>query len=152
MASVLFVDDEAALRRAVQRWLGRSGVTVHTARGVAGAKRCFAHHRIDGAFVDVWLGDGTGYELYDWIRAHHPAVAERVVFLTGDIVPSPISDERLQATGRPLLTKPFELSTLDRWVAQWTRHEAPRAPDTNDSTGASARGAQRGVPPPERDA
>ena len=135
MVSVLFVDDEAALRRAVQRWLQRSGMTVHTTRSVAGAKRCFALHHIDGAFLDVWLSDGTGYELYDWIRTHHPAVAERFVFLTGDIIPNPIADERLQATGRPLLTKPFELSALERYVRQWARTEGRRATgDAHDSS------------------
>src|SRR5207253_596279 len=94
---------------------------VHTARSVRSAKQCFERHAIDGAFIDVWLDDGTGYDLYEWIRANYPAVAERVVFLTGDIVPNPIADDRLQATGRPLLTKPFDLADLERSVHQWRR-------------------------------
>src|ERR687886_520714 len=85
MPAILFVDDEAALRRAAQRWLERTGVTVHTASSILGAKQSLARNPVDGAFLDVWLGDGSGFELYAWIQAHYPRLVNRVAFMTGDV-------------------------------------------------------------------
>jgi DNA-binding response OmpR family regulator len=119
MPAILIVEDEVPLRRAVRRWLQRGRLTVHTAGSVAAAKRCFARHAIDAAVIDVWLRDGTGVALYEWIRAQRPAVAARVAFVTGDIRDSPIADVRLESLGRPVLVKPFELAQLDALVARW---------------------------------
>jgi DNA-binding NtrC family response regulator len=126
MPVILFVDDEEPLRRAVRRWLGRRGVEVRCARGVKSAKGCFARYHVGGAFLDVWLGDGTGIELYAWIRDQHPEVADRVAFLSGDIAGQAVADRRLESLGRPVLTKPFEFAELERLVDQWLGVDAPR--------------------------
>ena len=39
--------------------LRRAGHLVHTAASIAEAKRLVEAHDFDGAFIDVWLGDGT---------------------------------------------------------------------------------------------
>jgi DNA-binding NtrC family response regulator len=120
MATVLYVDDDEALRDVVRTWLERSGHVVHTADGVASAKACVAAHEFDGAFVDVWLDDGTGFELHGWLESQAPALARRVVFVTGNIVEG--ADEagrRLRALGQPVLAKPFGLRQLDPFVAAW---------------------------------
>lgn len=119
MAVVLYVDDEASIRRAVHYWLARRGHDVHTARSVAGAVRCVKQFPFEVIFIDVWLGDGSGLDLYGWIREHHPRLAEATIFVTGDSLMRPDMRDRLLATNRPILDKPFDLSDLDTYVSKW---------------------------------
>jgi len=119
MPSILYVDDETPLRRAVQAWLGHRGVSVVTARSVEDAIAVLAAEPVDGAFVDLWLVDGSGFELYAHIGEHYPALAPNVAFITGDIVPAETTATQLAMFGRPVLFKPFDLSELDRYVRRW---------------------------------
>ena len=121
MPTVLYVDDEAPLRRAVATWLGRRGTAVHQASSIDCAKECLAEHVVDGAFIDLWLADGSGFELFDWLVDNHPAVAANVVFVTGDILRTPELQRHFDMLDRPVLTKPFDLTELDRFVERWSR-------------------------------
>jgi len=119
MATVLYVDDEPAIRRLVRRWFERRGVTIITAESVDEARRIFTDHDVAGAFIDVWLGKETGFDLYAWITQHRPQLKERVVFITGDIDAGVADGTQLQALGRTVIAKPFELEDLDVFVRQW---------------------------------
>ena len=118
--SVLYVDDEPPLRKAVHAWLGQQGVDVQSARSIAEAMRLLEGRRFDGAFIDLWLSDGSGFEVFDWIARHDPRLAQRVVFITGDILPTSETQQRLDAARRPVLPKPFDLELLDRYVREWS--------------------------------
>lgn len=120
MATVLYVDDDDALRDVVGTWLRRSGHVVHTAGSIAEAKRLVEAHDFDGAFIDVWLGDGTGFELHGWLESHAPRLAKHAVFVTGDVVHPASESGRLRALGRPVLAKPFLLGELDPHVVRWS--------------------------------
>ena len=120
MATVLYVDDEPAIRRLVRRWFERRGVTLITAESAAAARRVFREYDISGAFIDVWLGRETGFDLYAWIAEHLPHLRERVVFITGDVAPDLPGGHDLQALGRAVIAKPFDLDMLDVYVRQWT--------------------------------
>jgi DNA-binding response OmpR family regulator len=131
MATVLYVEDEAALRRAVHAWLEGRGDEVCSARTIGGAKEHLAEREFDGVFIDLWLPDGSGFELFDWIAERDAALAERVAFVTGDIIPSDATARQLAMLGRPLLVKPFDLAELDWQVRAWTERrpaDAPRPP------------------------
>jgi DNA-binding response OmpR family regulator len=145
MAKILYVDDERAIARAVLVWLSRKGVEVTRAHSVAGARRCLARHRFDGAFLDVWLGDGTGFDLYELVQREHPELAPHVAFVTGDTVPRAEVGRRLAELGRPVLTKPFDLSDLETWVDVWTAGPARATPASPAAPDARA---PRDVPPP----
>jgi DNA-binding NtrC family response regulator len=119
MATVLYVDDEDAIRRAVSAWLTRRGHTVHTAGTLADARDLLASQAIDGAFIDVWLGAESGLELQDWIEEHRPELSLRIVFVTGDLGASEIARSSAGKLGRPVLAKPFELQELDTFVHSW---------------------------------
>ena len=129
MTTVLYVDDEPPLRRAVHAWLKRHGTVVHVARGIEAAKECLARHDdVDGVFIDLWLSDGSGFELFDWLAEHNPALARNVTFVTGDIVRTPATQSQLRMLERPLLTKPFDLTELDHFVELWGSGDAPADP------------------------
>ena len=119
MATVLYVDDETALRRAVQAWLERRGDAVVAARTICEARDRLAGRDFDGLFIDLWLPDGTGFELIDWIAERDPDLAERVVFVTGDVVPAADTARQLAMLGRPVLAKPFDLLEVERVVRGW---------------------------------
>ena len=120
MAAVLYVDDEDSIRRALRSWLTRRGHTVYTAGSTDEARAVLERHHVDGAFIDIWLGDESGFDLFELIDMHWPRVAENAVFVTGDIIRDPEIDRSIAALGRPLLVKPFELGELERLVKGWT--------------------------------
>ena len=119
MATVLYVDDEDAIRRAVVTWLTRKGHVVHVASTVAAARSLLETQPIDGAFIDLWLGDESGLELQDWIDEHRPDFASNIVFVTGDLVTDDSSSHVLSRLGRPVLGKPFDLQQLEVWAERW---------------------------------
>lgn len=120
MASVLYVDDEDAIRRAVVTWLTRRGHTVHAAPSVAAARELLAAHAVDGVFIDLWLGEESGLELQAWIDEHRPELSERIVFVTGDVVADLPADATRKGLGLPVLSKPFDLMRLDEWAVRWS--------------------------------
>ena len=121
MATVLYVDDEAAIRRLVRRWFEKRGVTIITAESAEEARRLFTEHDVAGAFIDVWLGKETGFDLYAWVAQHRPQLKERIVFITGDVDAGVAEGTQLQALGRTVIPKPFELADLETHVREWAR-------------------------------
>ena len=121
MATVLFVDDEPSIRRAVHYWLERRGYEVHSAGSIADALELLRQHPFHGAFIDLWLPDGLGFELQAEIQRNHPKLARNIVFVSGDILPDASVRDQLFALGHPILTKPFDLDELDHYVRAWVR-------------------------------
>ena len=121
MATVLFVDDEPSIRRAVHYWLERRGHEVHSASTIAEAIDLLGKYRFEGAFIDLWLPDGLGFELYAEIQRHYGKLARNIVFVSGDILPDANVRGQLQALGHPILSKPFDLDELDHFTRAWVR-------------------------------
>jgi DNA-binding response OmpR family regulator len=119
LATVLYVDDERAIARALKSWLTRRGHVVYTAASLEEAKKVLDTSQVDGAFIDIWLGSESGFDLFEWLDMNQPRVAANVVFVTGDIVPDRPVQQALDAYARPVLVKPFELSELEGIVRGW---------------------------------
>jgi CheY-like chemotaxis protein len=124
MGAVLYVDDEPAMRRLVQQWLEHRGIDVRAADGIVGAQRACTLNQLDGIFIDIWLKDGSGFELYSWLEEHYPALARNTVFVTGDVTPQRDTGRRLKALGMPVLAKPFDLKELERYARGWSKGKA----------------------------
>jgi DNA-binding response OmpR family regulator len=119
LATVLYVDDERAIARALKSWLTRRGHVVHTAASLDEARAILAASQVDGAFIDIWLGTQSGFDLFEWLDMNQPSVAANVVFVTGDISPDRPVQQALDSYARPVLVKPFELSELESIVRGW---------------------------------
>ena len=78
---VLLIDDDAPLRRSLQRAMERRGFTVHVGESSREALSLAAAARPTYAVVDMRLEDGSGVELVGRLRELHPEL--RVVILTG---------------------------------------------------------------------
>ena len=117
VATLLYVDDEVLIGKAVARWFERRGHTVHLAATLASAKEAIAHRIPDAMFIDVWLGTDSGFELMSWIEEMHPALASRVTFVTGELADSTQVSKIWRTLGRPVLQKPFDFADLERSIA-----------------------------------
>jgi len=115
MASLLYIDDEETIGRAVRRWFQRRGHEVHVARSIEDAKQILSEHEPAAIFLDVWLGKESGFELMGWIEDVRPELAEKVTFVTGgELADSVDGREAVWNTlGRPVLQKPFEFAQLE---------------------------------------
>ncbi len=78
---LLLIDDDAPLRRTLERALARRGFIVHPAAGMREALSIAHQLRPDFAVVDLRLEDGSGLELVRRLREIHPKI--RIVILTG---------------------------------------------------------------------
>lgn len=118
MATVLYVDDDPAVRMVVRRQLEYNGLQVYTAEGVREAKERIELMPPDGLFIDIWLGDGTAFELHAWLQEHHPTLARRVVFVSGD-VPGDAGGRTSTALGCPVLGKPLDVAAMVELAKNW---------------------------------
>ena len=123
MATVLYVDDEDSIRRALRAWLVRRGHVAFTAGSADEARAILESQTVDGVFIDIWLGHESGFDLFEWIDMNQPQVAENAVFVTGDIIRDPDVERSLTALERPVLTKPFDLGELERMVQGWVKKD-----------------------------
>lgn len=119
MATVLYVDDEDAIRRALTSWLTRRGHTVFTAGSADEALAVLKANDVDAMFIDIWLGRESGFDLFEWVDMNRPALVDHIAFVTGAIVREPEVERSLAAFARPVLTKPFELTELERMIVNW---------------------------------
>ena len=79
---LLLVDDDAPLRRSLQRAMARRGFTVHAAETLQGGLELARLIKPEYAVIDLGLEDGTGLELARRLRKLRPLV--RILILTGD--------------------------------------------------------------------
>ncbi|HEV7993857.1 MAG TPA: response regulator [Gemmatimonadaceae bacterium] len=114
---LLYVDDEETIGRAVARWFERRGHIVHQARSLSDARNLLGSNDPDAIFIDVWLGTESGFELLAWIEDTRPHLAERVVFVTGELADSDVEQGRIWRTlGRPVVRKPFDFKQLEAYA------------------------------------
>ena len=120
--TILYVDDEPMLRRAVELWLSRYGVLVIGASSLVEARELLAAIRVDGIFLDVKLADGSGLELFDTLRSERPTLAEHVAFVTGALPADSRLEGRMADSGCPVVRKPFDLDLLRQIAERWARN------------------------------
>jgi two-component system, NtrC family, response regulator GlrR len=111
---VLLVDDEPAICRALSLMLGRSGFRVSTALSGESASAIVRNERVDVLVVDLRIPDMRGDALFELSAAMQPHLRHRTLFTTGDITER--AQELIDATGCPLLRKPFDTKDLIDWV------------------------------------
>ena len=114
LATILFVDDEAIVRRSVAAMLHRQGFSVLVAHGGVEGLQRFAKHRdeIDLILSDIVMPHLDGFEMVKVIRRERPDL--KVIFISGrrDTLP----DWALGNCG--FLAKPFTASELNAAITQ----------------------------------
>jgi signal transduction histidine kinase len=112
-ASVLLVEDEPALAQAVSDGLSDAGFVVDRAGDGEEALARVGARTYDLVVCDLKMPRVDGMSFYRAIAASKPALARRVIFVTGDVVGTD-AERFLEETGCRWLAKPFRLADLLR--------------------------------------
>jgi CheY-like chemotaxis protein len=114
-ASILLVEDESALASAVTDALRDVGYVVERAVDGEDAFDRVKAQTFDLVVCDLKMPRLDGKAFYRMLRAAVPAMADRVVFVTGDVAGTD-AEQFLEETGCRWLAKPFRLADLLRTV------------------------------------
>jgi PAS domain S-box-containing protein len=115
---VLVVDDEPAITRLVASLLSHHDV--NTARSGRQALALLDTGAWDLVLCDLTMPDGTGTEVYEAVEARDPALARRMVFMTGGAFTEQ-TRQFVEHTDRPVLYKPFGAAELRGVIARAAR-------------------------------
>jgi len=112
---ILVVDDEACLRRTLERALRAMGCDVVSAADAHLAYQLLDEADVDLVLLDLHLPQMSGDTFYLALTRRWPRLADRIVLMTGDTFAETEHWPRdLQRC--PLLLKPFTLDHLRRMV------------------------------------
>lgn len=111
---VLLVDDEAALRRPIARFLARRGAEVSEAGDGLEALERIAEleGRVDALLADLRMPKMDGVALHAELRRRYPGLVDRVVFLSGDLTHLALGGDASIPAERVLL-KPVALEEVE---------------------------------------
>jgi len=112
LLTVLIVDDEEGLRRAVLNFLKRRGIDATAVADGVEALRVLRERRFDVILSDVRMPGMNGRQFLERLRQEHPAMVSRLILATGDSF-APDTVALLQESGVPSLVKPFDFAKLE---------------------------------------
>jgi len=112
---ILVVDDEAGIRGSLSRIFKRDHEVVLARSGAEGRGILERDQSFDVILCDLMMPEMSGMDLHAWIAAEHPALAPRIVFITGGAF-TPGASEYLASTGNPVVKKPFHTGALKKLV------------------------------------
>ena len=113
---VLIVDDEAGLRRVLERFLERHGYRVLSAGTAEAAYEQLAAETADALLLDIHLPTMSGLALYLAIIHRWPALEGHIAIMTGDAEAQEVRTW-LEHHRCVVLRKPFNLQQVADWVA-----------------------------------
>lgn len=108
---LLVVDDEPHIRDLLARSLGQQRYTVDLAGDGQEAWRKLQSRSYDCIIMDLKMPNMSGEELYGLITQSCPELAQKSIFMTGDMV-APETQAFVSSVSGPTLSKPFELEEL----------------------------------------
>jgi DNA-binding NtrC family response regulator len=116
LAPLLLVEDEPSVMAYVRTALERSGYKVACAVTGELALEMVKEREFLGVISDMRTpGSVDGADLYDYLKANRPALAEKILFITGDTVNEETA-QALERTGVPFIEKPFRVQQLIEMV------------------------------------
>lgn len=110
---LLVVDDEPMVLSTLARFLSTHFEVVTAADGLAAQHVLQTDPAFDAVLCDVTMPRMSGVTLHRWMRDARPALARRLMFMTGGVF-RPEDQRYLDETDRPLVAKPFDLRRLVR--------------------------------------
>ena len=113
--TILVIDDEPSVLRALTRLLRRDGYAVSTASNGRHALTQLQARPYDVIVCDLHMPDLDGPAFYAILTRQYPALRQRIIFLTGD-TGGEASRTFLTQCGRPWLPKPCPIATIRRAI------------------------------------
>ena len=121
---ILVVDDEPAVRRALEKALTRNGFTVFLANSGEQACELLTSESVDAVLMDLRMPSMSGQTLFHVILTQWPKLASRVAIMSGD---PEDQQEWLELYDLPVLAKPFELARVFGMIDMLTAVERRQA-------------------------
>jgi len=112
-AKILVVDDEPAILEFLSQVLTDQGHQVETMDSASDALERVSRKRYRLILLDIEMSGINGIELYEHFREIAQSLAQRVVFITGDVLQADTRDF-LSRTRAPCIAKPFDAEWLER--------------------------------------
>jgi PAS domain S-box-containing protein len=114
-ARILVVDDEPSTLEFLSRLLTNEGHEVDTVTNAAEAFEMVKNKRYSLILLDIKMPGASGIELYGRMQKIAQSFAERVIFITGDIMGTD-TEAFLSRTKAPYITKPFDVNQLKKEI------------------------------------
>jgi signal transduction histidine kinase len=105
---VLVIDDEEAILQMVRETLAEQGYEVDIVRDGESALSRLGQTSYDFALCDWKMPGLNGQQIYERVRVSNPALSERMIFFTGDVI-NDKAERFLRESRRVCLAKPFSL-------------------------------------------
>ena len=115
MTTVLVIDDEPVIRRALVERLDEEGFRAVGAESLAQARAALATESIDAALLDLKLRDGDGLDLLEEVRATRGNLPVIIVSAFGD---STRAIRAMKLGAFEYVTKPFDIDALLATIAR----------------------------------
>jgi CheY-like chemotaxis protein len=119
---ILIIDDDPHVTRVIALALRQFDVTVINRS--QDALDVLAKHDFDVVLCDLMMPTVTGIDIHRELTRTNPALAQRMIFLTGGSF-SPDTDAFLATVTNPCLRKPFPTALLCRACAEMASKQAP---------------------------
>ena len=115
--NVLVIDDEPDIAAMVAEMLRQDGHVAEIASDARAALRIVERADVDLIVSDLRMSDLDGPGLHRAIREKRPDLADRILFITGDVLAADI-DQFLAETGAAVVEKPIDPVAFRRAVAR----------------------------------
>jgi len=117
---VLVIDDEHGVLDLISHSLRPCGFEIDVARDGGEGLTLLRERRYDLTVCDWRMPGTSGQEVYERLKAEDPAAAERLIFISGDVVNTKLR-EFAQMHGIPCVAKPFSIEEFRAAVADALR-------------------------------
>ncbi|MGD1019627.1 MAG: ATP-binding protein [Verrucomicrobiia bacterium] len=121
--TVLIVDDEPNVLALLKMVMTRNGYEVVTASNGQQALERVTARSYDLILSDMRMPGMDGRKFFETVKKRNPALAHRIVFVTGDTV-SPDTQAFFEETGNRWLSKPFNIAQVVDTVNEVLEKEA----------------------------
>jgi CheY-like chemotaxis protein/anti-sigma regulatory factor (Ser/Thr protein kinase) len=115
--TILLIDDELGVQRALRHLLQRSGHDITTATNGQEGLAALEARSYEVILCDMRMPGLDGPSFYHELAHRHPLLVSRVIFLTGDTL-SPEAEAFFAQVARPRLVKPFNAQEVRRVIEQ----------------------------------
>jgi CheY-like chemotaxis protein len=120
---VLVVDDEEPVLRLLTRLLHDLGHQVVAVTSGAAALEAAATQQFDLLLTDVKMPEMDGFALVEALRQRDAALAEQVIYITGDTL-SALTREQMERGEAIFLVKPFAIAQLEETLQRLLRRRS----------------------------
>jgi len=124
---IVIVDDEPNIRLLVKRILGTDYVVLEARNGEE-AINISGVEKPDLILMDIKMPVVSGMELFRQIEAMDPALTQRVMFITGDVMETTTRDF-LDKTKARHIAKPFNIEHLKKEINEILSNNPERQQD-----------------------